>query len=78
MKQISTVSQLVKCLLCNWEGGGLIPGRVIPKTFNIILALLFGAQHEECRARNQNWSAWCQYNVTGWNIMACVWGMIFQ
>ena len=26
------------------------------------------------RARNLNWSAQCQYNVTGWYIMSSVWG----
>ena len=27
----------------------------------------------ENRARNQNLSAWCQYNTAGWNIMSCLW-----
>ena len=40
--------------------------------------LSLGAQHLICRARNQNLSARCQYNVTGWIIKLCVWGMIFQ
>ena len=57
---------------------GLIPGRVIPKTMKMLLAALsLGAQHGESRARNQNWSAQCQYNVTGLNIMSSVWGVIF-
>ena len=51
--------------------------RVIPKTLKMIL-LLFGTQHEESSTRNQNWSAHCQYTVTGWNIMSSVSGMIFQ
>ena len=34
--------------------------------------------YKESRARTQNWSAQCQYNVTEWNIMSSVWGMKFQ
>ena len=25
-----------------------------------------------------NWSVRCQYNVTGWNVKSCVWGVICQ
>ena len=35
-------------------------------------------QHQESRTSNQNWSAWHQYNATGWNIISCVFDMIFQ
>ena len=39
-----TVAQLVECLLCDREVAGSIPGRVMPKTFKMILAaLLLGA-----------------------------------
>ena len=41
---------------------------MVPATISL------GAQH----LYNQNYLAWFQYNVTGWNIMPCVWGMIFQ
>ena len=62
---------MVECPLCDWEVAGSIPGRVIPKTLKMVLAALsLGAQHQENRARNRNWSAQCQYNVTGWNIMS--------
>ena len=57
--------------LCDWEVAGSIPGRIIPKTLKMVLAALsLGAQHLENRVRNRNWSAQCQYNVTGWNIMS--------
>ena len=73
------MAQVVEHLFCDREVAGLIPGRVIPKTSKMELAALWlGAQHKESRARNQNWLAQCQYNVTGWNIMSSVWGMIFQ
>ena len=65
--------------LCDREVAGSIPGRVIPKTLKMVLAALsLGAQHLESRVRNRNWSAQCQYNVTGWNIMSKCLGMIFQ
>ena len=55
------------------------PSRFKPKTIKIELAALsLDAQHEECRARNQNWSARCYYNVTGRNTIPCVWDVIFQ
>ena len=39
----------------------LIPGQVISRTLKMALAALsLGAQHSESRARNQNWSTWCQ------------------
>ena len=41
----------------------------------VLIALSHGAQYLDGRA---NRSAQCQYNVTGWDIMSCVWGMIFQ
>ena len=49
---------------------------IIPKTL-VLDVLSFGAQHYESRARNQNWSARCQDNAAGKNIMSSVWGMIF-
>ena len=73
------MAQLVERSLCDREVAGSIPDRVISKTLKMVLtALSLGAQHYESRARNQNWSAQCQYNVTGWNIMSSVWGVIFQ
>ena len=81
MSRLYTIrpAQLVERPLCDQEVLGSIPGRVKPKTLKMVLAALsLGAQHYESRARNQNWSAQCHYNVTGWNIMACVYGMIFQ
>ena len=60
---------MVEYPLCDREVVGSIPSRVIPKTLKMVLAALsLGAQHLESRARNQNWSVQCQYNVTGWNI----------
>ena len=67
-----TVAKLVECPLCDLEVVGSIPSRFIPKTLKMVLAAL------SLKARNQNWSAQCQYNVTVWNIMSSVWGMIFQ
>ena len=65
------MAQLVERPLCDREVAGSIPGRVIPKTLKMVPgALSLGAQHKESRARNQNRSAQCQYNVTGWNIMS--------
>ena len=73
-----TVAQLVEHPLCDQEGPGSIPGWAIPKTLKMVLAALsLGAQHYERRARNQNWSAQCQYK-TGWNIMSSVWGDLFH
>ena len=73
------MAQLVEHSLCEGEFAGWIPSRVIPKTLKMVLAALsLGAQHQESRARNQNWSAQCQYNLTGWNIMSGVLGVIFQ
>ena len=74
-----TVALLVECPLCDPEVAGSIPGQVIRKTLKMVLAaLLLGAQHKESRARNQNWAAQCQYNVTGWDIMSSVWDVLFQ
>ena len=73
-----TVAQLVECLLCDREVMGSIPSQVISKTLKIVLAAVFAWQSaKDSRARNQNWSAQCQYNVTGYN-MSSVWGVIFQ
>ena len=44
----------------------------------VLAALVRDTQHLESRARKQNWCSWCQYNVTGWNIMSCIWGTVFQ
>ena len=38
----------------------------------VLAALSLGAHQLESRARNRNWSAQCQYNVTGWTIMSSV------
>ena len=65
------MAQLVERPLCDREVAGSIPGRVIPKTLKMVLAALTLALVE-------NWSAQCQYNVTGWNIMPSVWGVIFR
>ena len=75
------MAQLVEGLLCDWEVVGLIPSRVIPnfKTLKMVLAALsLGIQNYKSRARNRNWSAQCQYNVTGWDIMSSDLGVIFQ
>ena len=73
------MTQLVEHLLCDQKVVGLISGQVIPKTLKMVLiALLLGSQHNESSASNQNWSLQCQYKVNGWNIMSCVWGIIFQ
>ena len=70
------MAQLVERPLCDREVADSNPGRVIPKTFKMVLAALsLGAQQLE---RKENWSAQCQYNVTGWNIMLSVWGVTFQ
>ena len=74
-----TVAHLVERPLCDREVAGSMPDQVISKTLKQVLAALsLGAQHQESRARNQNWSAQCQYNVTEWDIMLSVWGVIFQ
>ena len=58
---------------------GSIYSGVIIKALKMVLAtLLLGTQHYESGARNQNWSARCQFKVTGWKIASCVWGVIFQ
>ena len=36
----------------------------------------FNIQYSDIFCWNQNWSAKCQYNATGWNIMSWVWGVI--
>ena len=56
------------------EIAGLSPGRVIPKTLKMVIAVCSLGS----RARNWNWSAQCQYNLTGWNSMSSVLGVIFQ
>ena len=71
--------KVIECPFCDREDVGSIPGRIIPKTLKMVLAVLsLGAQNKESRARNQNWLAQCQYNVTESSIMTSVWGMIFQ
>ena len=71
---------LSRASLCDQNVVHSIPGRVMPKTLKMVLvALSLEAQRKELsRTRNQNWSAQCQCNVTGWNIMSIVWGVIFQ
>ena len=40
------MAHLIECPLCDLEVGGLIPGRVIPKTLKVVLAALsLDAQH---------------------------------
>ena len=67
------MAQLVKCPLFDREIEILIPSQVTPNTLKMVLvALSLGTRHEESRARSQNWSAQCQHNVTGWNIVSCL------
>ena len=39
-------------------------------TLKTLKMILLGAGYES-RDRIQNWSALCQFNVTGWNILSC-------
>ena len=63
------------CVL--WPGGcGLNTSRVIPKTLKmhyLLFCFALSIKKVEIELVNQ-----CQYNVTWWNIMSCVLGMIFQ
>ena len=68
------VAQLLERPFCVREVVGSIPGRVIPKTFKMVLAALSFAFSTE----KAELSVWCQYNVTGWNVTSCVWGGICQ
>ena len=46
----------------------LVQGPVIPKTLSLKLVVgpcLHGTQ-DEVGTIKHNWSAWCQYNATGW------------
>ena len=63
------VAQLLECPACIREVVGSIPGRVLPKTFKMVLAALSFALNIR---RKWNWSVRCQYNVTGWNVTSCV------
>ena len=55
------------------DGCGFDPSKVIPKTVEMVLtALSLGAQHYGSRARDQNCSSQCQYNVIRLNMMSCV------
>ena len=43
----------------------------------LILVEVPKSEQHKVRTTKHNWSAWCQYNVTGWNTMwAC--DMLFQ
>ena len=77
------MAQLAERPLCDRGGGGgggggggaavSIPGR-LSKWYQLLFRLALSIKKV---ARNQNWSTQCQYNVTGWNIMSCVWCVIF-
>ena len=68
------MAQLVEGPLC--EVAGLTPAESYQRLLKMIqAALLLGAQ--QSRARNQNWSGQCQYNVTGGNIKSSVCGVIY-
>ena len=44
----------------------LLLGPVIPKTFKNGSGLFLHGTHDEVGTMKHNWSARCQYNVTGW------------
>ena len=44
----------------------LLLGPVIPKTFKNGSGLFLHGTHNEGGTTKRNWSARCQYNVTGW------------
>ena len=59
------------------EVAGSIPGRVIPKTFKMVLsALSLGAQHQESRVRSGQLSV--SLTWLGGIAGQSVWGVIFQ
>ena len=54
---------------------GLIPSRVIPKTLKIVLfGFVLSSKKVELGIRTGQPGV----SMTWWNIMICVWGVIFQ
>ena len=47
-------------------GEKAVLGPVIPKTFKNGSGLFLHGTHDEGGTTTHNWSARCQYNVTGW------------
>ena len=67
------ICTVVECPFCDREVLGSNTDPVLPKTVKMaVAALSIGAQHYESGTRNDNRSAVCQYNVTGWNIISCI------
>ena len=67
------MAQLVELPLCS-EAFGSVPGHVILKSLRMVLAVLYLV----LELGERNWSARSWYNVTVWNIISSVLGMIFQ
>ena len=51
--------------ICGFDSW-LLLGPVIPKTFKNGSVLFLHGTHDEGGTTKHNWSARCQYNVTGW------------
>ena len=51
--------------ICGFDSQ-LLLGPVIPKTFKNGSGLFLHGTHDEGGTTTHNWSAQCQYNVTGW------------
>ena len=51
--------------ICGFDSR-LLLGPVIPKTFKNGSGLFLHGTHDEGGTMKHNWSARCQYNVTGW------------
>ena len=51
--------------ICGFDSR-LLLGPVIPKTFKNGSGLFLHGTRDEGGTAKHNWSAWCQYNVTGW------------
>ena len=57
--------------ICGFDSR-LLLGPVIPKTFKNGSGLFLHGTHDEGGTTKHNWSARCQYNVTGWvSMWAC-------
>ena len=57
--------------ICGFDSR-LLLGPVIPKTFKSGSGLFLHGTHDEGGTTKHNWSARCQYNVTGWvSMWAC-------
>ena len=55
-----------------WFDSWLVLGQVIPKTFKNGSGPCLHGTHDEGGTTKHNWSARCQYNVTGWvSMWAC-------